>query len=318
MKIKKTMKIKSTLIGIAGLLAVMGLFFTWKCPIDCVYGANSGVFFFKKQLLWNIIGIGACVGAAFVPWRKWLKLAPWGMLVWFVLVILGVGFSPVRHGTTRWVDLGFICVNINLLLVLAWALFTAWLCSKKCIKPWMIYSFIGILIIYAVFLVLGNANRMARLAAFFGNEEVGNAHLRYMQDQMKAAYASAHWFGGVDRSLRYLPVAYADSMPSAAAILFGKWFTLVVAALFTVLGGLFSWLWITIKNPSKRMFILFWGGAMVLGAIYSLSQSVGFVPVMGLSPALAGYGGALTVIFWTGFGILISLLTDEEKEVKGM
>ena len=120
MKIKNTMKIKSTLIGIAGLLAVMGLFFTWQCPIDCVYGANSGVFFFKKQLLWNIIGIGACVGAAFVPWRKWLKLAPWRMLVWFGLVILGVGFSPVRHGTTRWADLGFIYVNTNLVFVLAW------------------------------------------------------------------------------------------------------------------------------------------------------------------------------------------------------
>ena len=51
MKMNKNM-IKWGLCGIAGLLAVMGLFFIWKCPLDCIYGENSGVFLFKKQLLW--------------------------------------------------------------------------------------------------------------------------------------------------------------------------------------------------------------------------------------------------------------------------
>ncbi|MBR6586883.1 MAG: FtsW/RodA/SpoVE family cell cycle protein, partial [Kiritimatiellae bacterium] len=89
--------IKWSLVGIAGLLAAMGLLFTWKCPVDCIFGVDSGVFFFKKQLLWNVIGIAACIGAALVPWRKWLKLAPWGMLAWFTLAVWAVGFSPVRH-----------------------------------------------------------------------------------------------------------------------------------------------------------------------------------------------------------------------------
>ena len=306
--------IKWGLCAIAGILAVMGLFFTWKCPIDCVYGVDSGVFFFKKQILWNAIGIAVCIGAAFVSWRRWLKLAPWGVLMWFALLIWAVGFSPVRHGTQRWADFGFVCVNVHLVFVLAWALFTAWLCSKKYVKPWMIFAFVGILLVLALVHVLGNANRVARLAAFFG--ESGSGFHKYAQDQMKAAYAAAQWFGDADRSLRYLPVAYAIAMPSAVALLFGKWFTLVAAALFAAFGVILLWLWFACGNPSKRMFILFWGGVMVATAMYSFYQSVGFVPVLGFSPALVGYGGALAVIFWGGLGILFSLLSDTSDDIK--
>lgn len=305
--------IKWMVLGIAGLLAAMGLLFTWKCPVDCIFGVDSGVFFFKKQLLWNVIGIAACAGAALIPWRKWLKLAPWGMLAWFALTVWAVGFSPVRHGTQRWADFGVVCVNIHLVLVLAWALFTAWLCSKKWIRPWMIFAVVGIVLVCVAVQILGNASRMARLVAFFGGEEVGNMHLRYMQHQMKAAYATANWFGDADRSLRCLPVAYADAMPSAAALLFGKWFTLAVGALFAAFAGILAWLWLALKNSSKRMFILFWSGAMVGSAMYSLLQSVGAVPVLGVSPALVGYGGALAVTFWCGLGVLLSLLSDTEE-----
>jgi len=305
--------IKWMVLGIAALLAAMGLLFTWKCPVDCIFGVDSGVFFFKKQLLWNVIGIAACAGAALIPWRKWLKLAPWGMLAWFALTVWAVGFSPVRHGTQRWADFGVVCVNIHLVLVLAWALFTAWLCSKKWIRPWMIFAVVGIVLVCVAVQILGNANRMARLVAFFGGEEVGNIHLRYMQHQMKAAYATANWFGDADRSLRFLPLSYADAMPSASALRFGKWFPLAAAALYAALGGVLAWLWLALKNNSKRMFILFWGGAMVGSAMYSLLQSVGAVPVLGVSPALVGYGGALAVTFWCGLGVLLSLLSDTEE-----
>ena len=304
--------IKWMVLGIAALLAAMGLLFTWKCPVDCIFGVDSGVLFFKKQLLWNVIGIAACIGAALVPWRKWLKLAPWGMLAWLALTVWAVGFSPVRHGTQRWADFGVVCVNVRVALIAASALFAAWLCSKKCIKPWMIFAVIGVFFVFAAFQVLGNANRLARLAVFFGGEEA-NAQYRYMQFQMKAAYAAAHWFGDADRSLRFLPVAYADAMPSASALLFGKWFPLAAAALYAALGSVLAWLWLALKNNSKRMFILFWGGATVGSAFYSFCQSVGAVPVLGVSPSLAGYGGALTVVFLGCLGILFSLLSDDEE-----
>ena len=304
--------IKWMVLGIAGLLAAMGLLFTWKCPVDCIFGVDSGVFFFKKQLLWNVIGIAACIGAALVPWRKWLKFAPWGLMAWFALAVWALGFSPARHGSHRWADFGVVCVNVRVALIAVSALFAAWLCSKKCIKPWMVFAAIGIFLVFAALQVLGNANRLARLAVFFGGEEA-NAQYRYMQFQMKAAYAAAHWFGDADRSLRFLPLSYADAMPSASALLFGKWFPFAAAALYAALGSVLAWLWLALKNNSKRMFILFWGGATVGSALYSFCQSVGTVPVLGVSPSLAGYGGALCVIFWVGLGVLLSLLSDAEE-----
>ena len=306
--------LKWMVLGIAALLAAMGLLFTWKCPIDCIFGVDSGIFFFKKQLLWNAVGIAACAGAALIPWRKWLKLAPWGMLAWFALAVWALGFSPARHGSHRWADFGVVCVNIHLVLVLAWALFTAWLYSKKCIKPWMIFAAIGGLLIFAAIQIFGNPNRLARLAVYFGGQD-WNVH-NYVQDQMKAAYAAANWFGDADRSLRYLPVAYADAMPSAAALLFGKCFTLAVAGLYAALGGIFALLWLAFKDPAKRMFIFFWGGAIVAAALYSICQSVWALPVLGLAPALVGYGGALCVIFWAGLGILLALLSDAQEYEK--
>ena len=135
-------KLKWGLCSVAVVLAVMGLCFAWRCPLDCVYGEDSGIFLFKRQLLWNVLGVAACAGAAFVPWRKWLKLAPWGMVAWLALSVVAM-FSPMRHGSHRWADFGIVCINVDLVLVFAWALFSAWLCSKRYIRPWMIFAFIG-------------------------------------------------------------------------------------------------------------------------------------------------------------------------------
>ena len=131
---KNKIKLKWALCAVTAALAVMGLCFAWRCPLDCVYGENSGVFLFKKQLLWNIIGIAACIGAAMVPWRRWLKLAPWGMVAWLVLSVIAM-LSPTRHGAHCWADFGIVGINVNLVLVFAWAPFTAWLCSKKYVSP---------------------------------------------------------------------------------------------------------------------------------------------------------------------------------------
>ena len=308
-------KLKWGLCSVAVVLTAMGLSFAWKCPLDCVFGVDSGVFLFKSQLIWSAIGVGACFGASLIPWNRWLKLAPWGLVSWVVLAV-AAQFSPPVDGAHKWVKIGCLAININCVFVVAWALFAAWLCSKKHIRPWMIFAFIvGLLLAYVYLHVLGNATRLARICAFFGCGE-GNAHFNYMQDQMKAAYATAKWIGDADRSLRYLPRAFSDSMPSASALLFGKWFPLAVAMLFAMFGGFLSRVWLGVKCSSKRMFMLFWGGAMLFFAMYSLGQSVGLLPVHGFTPPLAGCGGALAVTFWLGLGIVFSALSDGNEEIE--
>jgi cell division protein FtsI (penicillin-binding protein 3) len=133
---------------------------------------------------------------------------------------------------------------------------------------------------------------------------------------MRGAFASANWFGDADRSLRYLPNAHADAMPSSAALIFGKWFTFVAMSLCAMLGYVLTLIWMSLKNPSKKMFVLFWGGTMVGGTLYTFCQCIGIVPAIGFSPVLIGYGGTIAAIFWCGLGILLSLLSDEEEYKK--
>lgn len=303
--------IKWFLVGIAGILSVMGLCFAMKCSMENIYGIGNEMYLFKKQLLSNIIGITMCIASAMIPWRKWLKLAPWGMILWGALAVLSFGFMLPHHGSYRWFNIGPVAININLVFVLVWALFTAWLCTKKSVKPWMIFAFIGIAFVFYGVLVFGNANRMARIVAALGNENLLFNGVN--QEQMKAAYAAANWFGDADRSLRYLYMPHADAMPSAAALLFGKWFTLAAASLYAMLGCILTFLWVSFKNPSKKMFVLFWGGAMVGTALYSFAQSIGILPASGCTPALLGYGGSLAMTFWIGLGILLSILADNEE-----
>lgn len=55
---------------------------------------------------------------------------------------------------------------------------------------------------------------------------------------------------------------------------------------------------------------------MVLAAVYSFFQSVGLVPVLGLMPPLAAYGGSFTLVFWLGLGVVFSILSDEDDAVE--
>ena len=63
MKMEIKNKIKWGLCAVAAALAAMGLCFAWRCPLDCVYGVDSGIFLFKRQLLWNVLGVAACAAA---------------------------------------------------------------------------------------------------------------------------------------------------------------------------------------------------------------------------------------------------------------
>ena len=93
MNMNSANKLKWGLCSVAVVLTAMGLSFAWKCPLDCVFGVDSGVFLFKRQLIWSAIGVGACFVASLIPWNIWLKLAPWVLSPGRFLRLLS--FSPL-------------------------------------------------------------------------------------------------------------------------------------------------------------------------------------------------------------------------------
>ena len=298
------------LLAVSIVLAAMGCWFCWNCPMESVYGSGQHVLF-QRQVLWNALGIVLFAGASLMRWNWWQKAAPWLMLGWIALAVWGVAFGHPIHGSYRWVDLGVFKVNVRTLLVLVLALFAAWLCAKKRVKPWMVFLSFGLLGCVFGGLLLCNTNRLARFVAWLSMAE--SSPSVYASYQMKAAFHASQWFGGSGLSLHYLPCRTNDAMASASAILFGRWFPLAVCALFGALGMLLTSVWKRVGDSSRRMFLLFWGVGLLFPAFYSLFQCVGLLPVCGFSLTLVGYGGTGVLVFWIGLGIVFSLLREEDE-----
>jgi cell division protein FtsW len=89
---------------------------------------QAGARYLMMQLLWGLLGVGACIAATLIDYR-WLKKGVWPLLI-FSLVLLGLVFE--RHigikmkGSHRWVGYGALrfqpseLAKLALILALAW------------------------------------------------------------------------------------------------------------------------------------------------------------------------------------------------------
>ena len=116
--------------ALAVVLAVMGCWFCWNCPMEWLYGEGQHMMF-ERQVVWNAVGLAFFAGAASLRWKWWLKSAPWLVVLWAALAFYALEFCYPVNGAHRWVTLGPLRLNVRTLLILVSALFAAWLCSKS-------------------------------------------------------------------------------------------------------------------------------------------------------------------------------------------
>ena len=129
----------------------------------------------------------------------------------------------------------------------------------------------------------------------------------YMARQLLAAFDVSKWFGDAGRSLGFLPCPESDGMMSASALMFGKWFPVSIVGLFAILGASLALLWKRAVDVSKRRFTLLFGLWLIAPTAYCLLHSLAFLPVAGMSPALASYGGTAVVMAWFGVGVIAAM-----------
>ena len=282
------------------VLAAMGCWFCWHCPSRIYPPEAHGLFW--RQLAWNGVGLAAFVAAWLTGWKRLLKAAPWLMAAW-VVAIFGAQFSRSVNGAHKWLPIGPIHVNVMTCFMPVFALFVAWLHEKKWIRQWMEWTAIAAAATWAVWYVAGNGGRMERLVAFFNPGNWMQDRV-YMSRQLLAAFDVSKWFGDAGRSLGFLPCPESDGMMSASALMFGKWFPASLVGLFAVVGTSLTLLCKGAVEVSKRRFTLLFGLWMIAPAAYCLLHSLAFLPVAGMSPALASYGGTAVVMAWGGGGVL--------------
>ena len=299
-----------SVLAVSVVLAAMGCWFCWNCPMNWLYGEGQHSVF-VRQVVWNTMGLVFFAGAPMVRWKWWQKSAPWLLVVWALLAFYAVFFCRSINGSHRWVILGPLHINVRTLFILVSALFAAWLCSKKHVRPWMIIAAVGVCFAYYVIKVVTDGVRLERITSFFDHNKMEH-YGAWMHCQLRAAFGAAKWIGNAGYSVRLLPNPLNDGMASASALLLGRWFPMAAFGLLAMLGGLLSAIWLRVKDVSGRMFLLFWSAGMLAPTVYGFFQCVGFVPPTGCSPVLVGYGGTSVAIFWLGLGIVLSLLREEE------
>ena len=122
-----------TVVGLVTLGMVM-LFSTSAFAQD---SHGDPYYFLKRQLIWMVLGLGACFAGAFIDYHFWRKT--WK--IWFGVSVLLLALCFVPHvglrinGSHRWIKLGFFPFQPSELAKIAGVFFLAWWFSREETKP---------------------------------------------------------------------------------------------------------------------------------------------------------------------------------------
>lgn len=99
------------LIGAIIILSVFGLTMVYTSSYTLgELDYNDGLHFFKRQLIFFIIGLVVMFISSFVSLKFVGKISPWLILISIILLglVLTPQFGEIRNGSRRWVDLGLV------------------------------------------------------------------------------------------------------------------------------------------------------------------------------------------------------------------
>ena len=254
-------------------LTAMGLAFMWWCPDVKWFSDRMGEhWMFRRQVLWMGIGLSCFILAVMVEWRRWLKAAPFLAVGWLAMYVVACCSPQVKHHL--FIRIGHLNVNVMAWCSLAVALLLAWIAEKLSVRRVMRFLLVAGVVFSGVFAVqaLGNHERMAHVAAYFGLELERDAApsdevmlRQWAQEASGEAMCKAHWFSGNDEMLRQdsLPGRFTYSMPFAAALVFGKWFNMLAVALFGMFAVVLVVCYRGAENVGKKAFVAVAGGAFL-------------------------------------------------------
>ena len=303
------------LVALVAALVAMGLLFCWNSPTNWMFGEGSHGYAFR-QLLYGLIGLTFLGMAAMVKWEQWLKAAPWLIAVWLAGYIY-VNCQPPICGQCKWLDLGGIHLDVTALGLPAGALLLAWLDRNFKIRPWMV-----VLALAAIWttIVCMNPNRLARLCDFIQaagttpeSASASGKAVSFLASQYHGALNMAHWFSGVEASLRAVPEAMGTGMMATSAIIFGKWFPALATMLAAVLAGVWVYLGALVADRSKRIFLGVVGVFTIVPIFQCLFQCLEITPIVRMSCTPLGYGGTPLMMLGLCLGIICALLREDAE-----
>lgn len=93
---------------------LVGLLVLFSASYPSAYAElGDGTYYFKRQILWAMVGLVGFNIIVHTPLRFWLSIARWGLLalLGLLLVILVPGLGTTVNGATRWIAIGIVPIQ---------------------------------------------------------------------------------------------------------------------------------------------------------------------------------------------------------------
>ena len=181
-----------------------------------------------------------------------------------------------------------------------------------------------------IYRVATNANRMARLFAFFGRHPDAAAGVSdaaadraaYQAEQARIAISNGGPFGaGLNNSMQkllYLPEAHTDFIFAVGAEELGLGFSVAVTALFAVVFGCAVYIALKAGDRFGRYLAFGMGFLIFFQAFFNLGVVCEALPTKGIALPFFSYGGSnmLTAAFAIGTIISVALHTRGDRNAE--
>jgi len=92
----------------------IGLLVLFSASYPSAYGElGDGAYYFKRQLIWAMVGLVGFNIVVHTSLRLWLSIARWGMvlLLTLLLLLLVPGLGTTVNGATRWIAIGIVPIQ---------------------------------------------------------------------------------------------------------------------------------------------------------------------------------------------------------------
>ncbi len=115
-------------------------------------------FYFKRQLMWVVLGLILMAVASVTDYRNWEKLAKW-MLPACLILLLSVfvlGKADVINGAQRWINLGFFSFQPSEVVKLLFSVYlAAWFAQRKEeVRSWNTFgTFMGVVTVISLLML---------------------------------------------------------------------------------------------------------------------------------------------------------------------
>ena len=121
------------LLVVVGVLTLFGLVMVLSASsVTALRQVGSGWYFFRRQLLWTLLGTGALVITARLDYRIWRRLVPFALFASGTLLVVVLSMGERVNGAKAWLVLGGpIRVQPSEIAKLALLLYTADLLARR-------------------------------------------------------------------------------------------------------------------------------------------------------------------------------------------